>query len=48
MVLLSTYTVARGQGRLKNNSKNKTEILRELFFQIFFCMVKKRILKNIP
>jgi hypothetical protein len=28
--------------------KIKTEFFKKFFFQFFFCMVKKRILKNIP
>jgi hypothetical protein len=46
----NSYTVVRGQGRQKIKIlKIKIEILRKLFFQKkVFCMVKKRILKNIP
>jgi hypothetical protein len=43
-------TVVRGQGRQKNNSKNKNQNFEEIIVskKKFFCMVKKRILKNIP
>jgi hypothetical protein len=44
------YTVVRGQGWQKNNSKNKNRSFEEIIFskKIFFALVKKRILKNIP
>jgi hypothetical protein len=31
--MLFNNTVVQGQGRQKNNTKNKTKILRKLFFQ---------------
>jgi hypothetical protein len=41
-------TVVRGQDWQIINSKNKNRILGKYIFSIFFYMVKKRILNNIP